>query len=144
MGWEGAGTARAEATAATSRVRGGLRGPGVAGAGFFALRWVGGDLAGAAGVVGCEAVSNRGKRIMGDTKKPGVDPLPGNHGQFGANVETENYETLPDLGVAEGEAAGPGAKGAGVPGGGGSAPAAGEDGAAATPGQHQVQGGMRS
>ncbi len=54
---------------------------------------------------------------MGETKK---DELPGDDGQFGANVETENYEPLPE-----------------PPG----APAAEP---AKTPGQHQEQGGMRS
>ncbi len=86
---------------------------------------------------------------MGDTKKSGIDKLPGNHGQFGADIETENYETLPDLDVADGDvagpgASGPGAKGPGVPGGGGALPAPDDGDAAKTPGQHQEQGGMRS
>lgn len=75
---------------------------------------------------------NQGTRIMGDTKKP-VDPLPGNHGQFGADVETENYETLPDLDVGSPAEA---------PAGEAAVPA--PDDAAKTPGQHQEQGGMRS
>lgn len=65
---------------------------------------------------------------MGDTKKPEADPLPGNHGQFGADIETENYETLPDL-----EGSGPGARDAATPGDAEEAPV-----------QHQEQGGMRS
>ena len=81
---------------------------------------------------------------MSDTKKPGIDKLPGNHGQFGADIETENYETLPDLDVADGDVADPGAKGRGVPGGGGTLPAPDDGDAAKTPGQHQEQGGMRS
>ena len=76
---------------------------------------------------------------MGDTKKP-IDELPGNHGQFGADVETENYETLPDLDVGE-----PGSGGGGAPADGAAVPApGGADDAATTPGQHQEQGGLRS
>ena len=81
---------------------------------------------------------------MGDTKKSGIDKLPGNHGQFGADIETENYETLPDADAPDRGAAGPDAEGPGVPGGGGTLPAPGEGDAANTPGQHQEQGGMRS
>lgn len=80
---------------------------------------------------------------MGDTRKPGIDKLPGNHGQFGADVETENYETLPDLDVTEparpetgSDAAPDGGAGVETPDGAGNA--------ANTPGQHQEQGGMRS
>lgn len=81
---------------------------------------------------------------MSDTKKPGIDKLPGNHGQFGADVETENYETLPDL-----DATGPGAAGAAsqdVEGAAAEAtvPRAGGGDDTGTPGQHQEQGGMRS
>ena len=82
---------------------------------------------------------------MGDTSKPGIDKLPGNHGQFGADVETENYETLPDLDVTGPAVSGPGSQEAGEPGGGSaeSVPS-GADDTAKTPGQHQEQGGMRS
>ncbi len=77
---------------------------------------------------------------MGDTSKPGIDKLPGNHGQFGADVETENYETLPDLDVGK-----PGSQGVEAPEDGAAVPApGGADDAAKTPGQHQEQGGMRS
>lgn len=80
---------------------------------------------------------------MGDTKKPRIDKLPGNHGQFGADIETESYETLPDLDVTGPGTAGPASRDvegaaaeATVPRSGG--------GDADTPGQHQEQGGMRS
>lgn len=90
---------------------------------------------------------------MGDTSKPGADKLPGNHGQFGADVETENYETLPDLGVADPEAPGPGTPDPGAPDPGtpdsgapgpGARDAATPGDAAEAPAQHQEQGGMRS
>ncbi len=76
---------------------------------------------------------------MGDTKKPGMDKLPGNHGQFGADVETENYETLPDpdvTGPASQDVEGDAAEA--------TVPRSGGDDDADTPGQHQEQGGMRS
>lgn len=82
---------------------------------------------------------------MGDTGKPGIDKLPGNHGQFGADIETENYETLPDLDVTGPGASGPGSQEAVEPGVGPAESAPdGADDAANTPGQHQEQGGMRS
>jgi len=164
-GWIGHGRSGPRGAAASLRRYGRGRGwegadvgqglPGQAG-GAPASRWRGlmpwrdgGDLAGDAGVVGCEAVSNRGKCIMGDTKKPGIDRLPGNHGQFGADVETENYEALPDLEVPDRDVPGPQEPGAaskeGVPGGEALVPAPDEvGGVAGTPGQHQEQGGMRS
>lgn len=65
---------------------------------------------------------------MGDEKNK--DELPGDKGQFGADVETEDYETLPEP---------PGVETPGTPAG-----TEQDDEAARTPGQHQEQGGMRS
>ena len=66
---------------------------------------------------------------MGDEKNK--DELPGDKGQFGADVETEDYETLPEP---------PGVETPGTPAG----TERDDDEAAKTPGQHQEQGGMRS
>lgn len=79
---------------------------------------------------------------MGDTEKAKRGPLPGNHGQFGADIETEGYEALPDLeasGTAEdlpGDVEAPSEDEPSV------LPEA--DEAEEGPGQHQEQGGMRS
>lgn len=64
-------------------------------------------------------------------EKKASDGLPGNHGQFGADDATEDYEPLPDHGAGGSPAAPDSAssKGAGNP---------------SNPGPHQVQGGMRS
>ena len=82
---------------------------------------------------------------MGDTSKPGIDKLPGNHGQFGADVETENYETLPDLDATDPGTSQPGSQDVEAPVDQATVPAPDEaDDGAKTPGQHQEQGGMRS
>ncbi|MGI4977309.1 MAG: hypothetical protein ACRYG6_10235 [Janthinobacterium lividum] len=81
---------------------------------------------------------------MGDTKKPGMDKLPGNHGQFGADVETENYETLPDLDVTGPGAAEPASQDVEGAAAEATVPRSGSGDEADTPGQHQEQGGMRS
>lgn len=81
---------------------------------------------------------------MGDTKKPGIDKLPGNHGQFGADVETENYETLPDLDVTGPGAAVPASQDVEGAAAEATVPRSSDADDAATPGQHQEQGGMRS
>jgi len=81
---------------------------------------------------------------MGDTRKPGIDGLPGNHGQFGADVETENYETLPDLDVTGPGTAGPASQDVEGEAAEATVPRSKDGGDADTPGQHQEQGGMRS
>ncbi len=124
-------------------------GKGLPGGGAHAAfpdREGGGDPGSAGRVGGARLNSKQGMRIMGDTKKAGRDALPGNHGQFGANVETEEYEALPDMEASGAEESRPGDV---------EAPGEAEEpsvlpetegpgDAAKTPGQHQEQGGMRS
>ncbi len=82
---------------------------------------------------------------MSDTKKAGRDALPGNHGQFGADIETEEYEALPDMEASGSEESLPGDAEAPSEGEASVLPEPDAPGEAApTPGQHQEQGGMRS